>query len=56
MPALPVATTPIVKVPMINFTVWHAPYDVGADGRFLINTSLVSPTAAPITVISTWKN
>jgi eukaryotic-like serine/threonine-protein kinase len=46
----------IVRVPMMEFSVWHAPYDVSADGRFLINVSLVTPTAAPITVISQWKN
>jgi Tol biopolymer transport system component len=50
------ASRPIVKVPMMDFTVWHAPYDVSADGRFVINTSLVNVTAAPISVIANWKN
>jgi Tol biopolymer transport system component len=46
----------ILKVPVMDLTVWHAPYDVNADGRFLINVLTVNPTAAPITIISNWKN
>jgi hypothetical protein len=35
--------------------VWHAPYDVGIDGRFLVNHLLVDVTASPITVVVNWK-
>jgi Tol biopolymer transport system component len=45
----------IVRVPMMAFGVWHAPYDVGPDGRLLINTSLVNVTAEPITVVVNWR-
>jgi len=32
------------------------PYDVSADGRFLINTiSEAGPTASPVTVVLNWQ-
>jgi Tol biopolymer transport system component len=48
-------TTPLFKVRTMEAAVWHAPYDVAADGRFLINTALVDVTASPITVVVNWK-
>ena len=49
------ATTPLFKVRTMEEGVWHAPYDVGADGRFLVNDMLVDVTASPITVVVNWK-
>ena len=45
----------ILRVPMMEFNIWHAPYDVSADGRFLINTSLGNVTADPLTVVVNWR-
>ena len=45
----------LFKVPMMELNIWHAPYDVTADGRFLINTSLVNVTDEPITVVLNWR-
>ena len=48
-------TTPRFKVRTMEAAIWHAPYDVAADGRFLVNTALVDVTASPIIVVVNWK-
>jgi Tol biopolymer transport system component len=45
----------LFKVPMMELNIWHAPYAVSADGRFLINTSLVKVTEPPIIVVLNWR-
>jgi hypothetical protein len=43
--------TKLFTVKMNEVGVWHAPYDVSSDGRFLVNNLLVDVTASPITVV-----
>ena len=61
MMAVPVKTTPAfepgIAVPLFEArTAGYVPYDVSADGRFLINTPLAAEAdaTAPITVILNW--
>jgi hypothetical protein len=46
---------PILRVPIMELNIWHAPYAVSADERFVINTSLVNVTEPPITVVLNWR-
>ena len=62
MMAVPVkigpAFEPGVAVPLFDTNVTGViPYDVGADGRFLINTisEAASPTASPVTIVLNWQ-
>lgn len=52
------AFEPGVAVPLFDTHVTGViPYDVSADGRFLINTisEVASPTASPVTVVLNWQ-
>jgi hypothetical protein len=60
MMAVPVkrgpALDPGMAVPLFQTnTVGTFPYDVTADGRFLVNTAAEEALSAPITVVVNWQ-
>ncbi|HEY5616883.1 MAG TPA: hypothetical protein VIK60_03020, partial [Vicinamibacterales bacterium] len=62
MMAVPVKTGPPfepgVAVPLFDTNVTgFSPYDVSADGRFLLNTvgDVGAPTSSPVTIVLNWQ-